>query len=61
MKANLISSSTFKMSDVHLNTKQMLFNRDLKNEIQTYILLVLKSTLFDKYIKQVQQIDNELY
>ena len=49
------------MSDIHLDTKQMLFNRGLKNEIWIYILLVSKSTLFDKYIKQVQQADDELY
>ena len=33
IKTNLISLSTSEMSDVHFNTKQMLFNRDLKNEI----------------------------
>ena len=39
----------------------MLFNRDLKNEIQIHVLLVLKSISFDEYTKQMQQADNELY
>ena len=54
MKMNLVSLSTPEMSDVYFGTKWMLFNRNLKNEIQTYILLVLRSILFDEYIKQVQ-------
>ena len=58
---NLVSPSTPEMSDVHFNTKQILFNRNLKNEIQTYILLVPRSILFDEYAKQVQQTDNKLY
>ena len=61
MKANLVSPSTPEMSDVHFDMKQMLFNRDLKNEIQTHVLLVSRSTLFDEYTKQMQQTDNELY
>ena len=61
MKANLISPSIPEMSDIHFGMKQMLFNRDLKNEIQTHILLVLKSTSFDEYTKQMQQTDNKLY
>ena len=58
---NLVSPSTSKMLDIHFGTKQILFNRDLKNEIQTHILLILKSILFNEYIKQMQQTDNELY
>ena len=61
MKANLISLSIFEIFDVHFNMKQMLFNKGLKNEIQTHILLVLKSTSFNEYTKQMQQADNELY
>ena len=61
MKVNLINPSTSEMSDVHFGMKWMLFNRGLKNEIQTHILLVLKSTPFDEYTKQMQQADNELY
>ena len=61
IKANLISSSTPEMLDVHFDTKQILFNKSLKNEIWTYVLLVSRSILFDEYIKQVQQTDNELY
>ena len=61
MKANLISLSTPEMSDVHFSTKQILFNRDLKNEIQIYVLLILKSTSFNEYTKQMQQADDELY
>ena len=61
MKTNLVSPSTFELSDVHLGTKHILFNRNLKNEIQTYILLILKSTLFNEYVKQMQQADDKLY
>ena len=61
MKANLVSPLMFEMPDVHFSTKWMLFNRGLKDEIQTHILLIPKSTPFNKYIKQVQQADNELY
>ena len=61
IKVNLVSFLMSEMSDVHFNIKWMLFNRDLKNEIQIYILLVLKSILFNEYIKQMQQTDNELY
>ena len=61
MKTDLISFSTSEMSDIYFGTKQMLFNRNLKNEIQTYILLILKSTLFNEYTKQMQQTDNKLY
>ena len=61
MKANLVSPSTSGMSDVHFNIKQMLFNRDLKNKIQTHILLVLRNTLFNEYTKQMQQTDDKLY
>ena len=61
MKANLVSPSMSEMSDIHFGMKQILFNRDLKNEIQTHVLLISKSTLFDEYTKQVQQADNELY
>ena len=61
IKANLVSLSIFEMSDVYFDIKQILFNRDLKNEIQIYILLVLKSILFDEYTKQIQQTNNELY
>ena len=53
MKINLISFSMSEISDIYFNTKQILFNRDLKNEIQTYILLILISTLFNEYIKQI--------
>ena len=49
------------MLDVHFNTKQMLFNKSLKNKIQTYVLLIPKSTLFNEYTKQMQQADNKLY
>ena len=51
MKTNLINPPTSEMSDIHFGTKQILFNRNLKNEIQTYILLILKNILFDEYIK----------
>ena len=61
MKMNLISPSMSEMLDVHLGTKQMLFNRDLKDEIWTYVLLISKSILFDEYAKQMQQADDELY
>ena len=61
MKVNLVNLSTPEMSDVHFDTKWMLFNRNLKNEIQTHILLILKSISFNKYIKQMQQADNKLY
>ena len=33
MKVNLISLSIPKMSDFHFDMKQILFNKDLKNEI----------------------------
>ena len=33
MEANLVSSSTPEMPDIHFSIKQMLFNRDLKDEI----------------------------
>ena len=49
------------MSDVHLGTKHILFNRGLKNEIQTHVLLVPRSTPFNEYVKQIQQADDELY
>ena len=61
MKMNLVSPLMPEMPDVHLGTKHMLFNRGLKDEIWTYVLLVSRSTLFDEYVKQVQQVDNELY
>ena len=61
MEANLVSFPTSGMPDIYLDTKQMLFNKDLKNEIQTHILLISRSTPFDEYIKQVQQTDDELY
>ena len=54
MKVNLISPPTFEMFDIHFGIKWMLFDRDLKNKIQTHVLLVLKSILFDEYTKQVQ-------
>ena len=49
------------MSNVHFDIKWMLFNRDLKNEIWIYVLLVSKSTLFNEYAKQMQQTNDELY
>ena len=61
MKANLVSPSTSEMFDIHLSTKHMLFNRDLKNEIQIHVLLILRNILFNKYVKQIQQADDELY
>ena len=61
IETNLVSFSMPEMSDVHFGTKQMLFNKNLKNKIWTYILLVSKSTSFNEYTKQMQQADNELY
>ena len=61
MKVNLVSSPTSRMPDVHLSIKCMLFNRGLKDEIQTHVLLISKSTLFDEYVKQMQQANDELY
>ena len=61
MKVNLISSLTSEIPDVHLDMKWMLFNKDLKNEIQIHVLLVLRSISFNEYTKQMQQTDNELY
>ena len=61
IKVNLVSLSMFEMPDVHFDTKWILFNKGLKNEIWTYVLLVLKNTLFNEYTKQMQQTDNELY
>ena len=61
MKVNLISPLMSEMSDIHFGIKQMLFNRNLKDEIWTHVLLISRSTLFDEYTKQVQQTDNELY
>ena len=61
IKANLVSSLMSETSDVHFGMKQILFNRNLKNEIWTHILLISKSTPFNEYTKQVQQTDNELY
>ena len=61
IKVNLISLSISEISDIHFGTKQMLFNRGLKNEIWIYVLLISRSTLFNEYIKQMQQADNELY
>ena len=58
---NLINSLTFEMSDIHFDMKWILFNRGLKDEIQIYILLILRSILFDEYTKQVQQADDKLY
>ena len=49
------------MFNVHFDIKQILFNKDLKNEIQTHVLLISKSILFNEYTKQMQQADNELY
>ena len=51
IKMNLVSLSMFRMFDVHFDMKQILFNRNLKNEIWIHVLLVLRSTLFDEYIK----------
>lgn len=61
MEANLVSSLTSEMPDVHLDMKQMLFNWGLKDEIWTHVLLISRSIPFDEYVKQVQQADNELY
>ena len=61
MKANLVSLSISETPDIHFGTKHMLFNKGLKDEIQTHILLILKNILFNKYVKQMQQADNELY
>ena len=61
MKVNLISLSMSEMLDIHFDMKQMLFNRDLKNEIWIYVLLVSRSISFNEYTKQVQQANNELY
>ena len=61
IKIKLINFLIFKMSDIHFDIKQILFNKNLKNEIQIYILLISKSTLFNEYTKQMQQTDNELY
>ena len=61
IKVNLVSPSTSEMFNVHFSTKQMLFDRNLKDEIQTHILLILRSISFNKYTKQVQQTDDELY
>ena len=61
MEVNLVNPSMPEMPDIHLGTKQMLFDRDLKDEIWTHVLLVSRSTLFDEYTKQVQQADDELY
>ena len=61
IEVNLVSLSTSEISDVHFNMKWMLFNRDLKNEIWIHVLLILKNILFDKYIKQMQQTNDELY
>ena len=61
MKVNLISPSMLEIPDIHLDMKWMLFDRNLKNEIQTHILLILRNTLFDEYTKQMQQTDDELY
>ena len=54
MEVNLVSPSTPGMPDIHLGMKCMLFNRGLKDEIRTHVLLVPRSTPFDKYVKQVR-------
>ena len=51
IEVNLVSPSISEMSDIHLDMKCILFNRSLKDEIWIYVLLILKSILFNEYVK----------